>query len=299
MSSYAAEGAQQAEVQGPGPEPDGQSDAAVHGAAPHADAAVHAAAPGELRPDTPDTAAADEEVPGRRGPDRAEPGEQYPSEQYPGEHYPGEHYPDEQYPSEQYPSEPMPVSKLAVVALLTGILPLVPIAVVTGIAALLGIRRSGRRGHGLAKAALIFAAAWVVVGGGVATVGVLTHGFKKPEKVTYHEASVFKLQEGDCIDTPNGQTVTLLPCASPHDAEVFATFTLPATAWPGTAAVAQDASSGCGSRLSGYLNPQLTISIVQTYVYPNQASWTAGTRTVICEVRAASGQLTQSVRGSS
>jgi hypothetical protein len=63
--------------------------------------------------------------------------------------------------------------------------------------------------------------------------------------------------------------------------------------------VEQAADDGCGTRLSGYLNPQLAISLSQDYVYPGQVAWQAGTRTVVCEVRAASGQLDQSVRGAS
>ena len=55
----------------------------------------------------------------------------------------------------------------------------------------------------------------------------------------------------------------------------------------------------CGARLAGYLNPQLAISLSQDDVYPGQVAWQAGTRTVVCEVRAASGQLDQSVRGAS
>jgi Septum formation len=192
-----------------------------------------------------------------------------------------------------------PVSKLAVVALVTGVLALVPIAVACGIAALIGIRRTGRRGHGMAMAGLVASAAWVIAAVAVGTVGVITHGFKKPVTVKYHESAVFKLQEGDCVNMTNGQVVTVLPCTTPHEAEVFATFTLPAAAWPGTAAVRQQASSGCESRLTGYINPQLAISLAQSYVFPNKVAWGAGTRTVICEVRAASGQLTSSVRGAS
>jgi hypothetical protein len=158
------------------------------------------------------------------------------------------------------------------------------------------IRRTGRRGHGMAVAGLVATAAWIIAAGAVGSVAIVTHGFKKPAKVKYHEASVFKVQQGDCINIPNGQAVSVLPCASPHDAEVFATFALPRSAWPGTAAVQQDASSGCATRLSGYLNPQLSISLTQTYVFPNKVSWSEGTRTVVCEVRAASGQLTGSVR---
>jgi Septum formation len=192
-----------------------------------------------------------------------------------------------------------PVSKLAILAMVTGVLALVPIAVASAIGALIGIRRTGRRGHGMAMAGLVASAAWVIAAVAVGTVGVITHGFKKPVTVKYHESAVFKLQEGDCVNMTNGQVVTVLPCTIPHEAEVFATFTLPAAAWPGTAAVRQQASAGCESRLTGYINPQLAISLAQSYVFPNKVAWTAGTRTVICEVRAASGQLTSSVRGAS
>jgi len=156
-----------------------------------------------------------------------------------------------------------------------------------------------RRRRGLLLAAVFGVAALVIVGGAIAVVGTLTHGFKKPVTVKYHESAVFRLQAGDCVSSQNGQEVAVLPCSAPHQAEVFATFALPATAWPGTAAVQNEASSGCASRLGGYLNPQLAISLAQSYVFPNQTAWTAGTRTVVCEVQAVSGQLTQSVRGAS
>jgi putative regulator of septum formation len=157
----------------------------------------------------------------------------------------------------------------------------------------------GHRRRGLLLAGVFGLAALVIVGGAIGVVGALTHGFKKPVTVKYHESAVFKLQTGDCVSAPNGQVVSVLPCSTPHQAEVFATFALPASTWPGTATVQNEASSGCASRLTGYLNPQLAISLAQSYVFPNQVAWTAGTRTVICEVQAVSGQLTQSVRGAS
>jgi Septum formation len=209
-----------------------------------------------------------------------------------GEHYDSEEADDTDWPKERF-------SKLAIVALLTSLAALLPLAVGFGIAALVGIRRSGRRGHGMAMAALFICAAWVIVAGAVGTVGELTHGFHKPVKIRYTEAAIFKLREGECVNIPNGQLVSVLPCSTPHQAEVFATFSLPASAWPGSVAVKQEASAGCGARLIGYINPQLGISLAQDYVFPTQVDWTAGTRTVICEVRAATGELTGSVRGAS
>ena len=149
----------------------------------------------------------------------------------------------------------------------------------------------------LALGFVVLAAA--IVGGAVAIVGSITHGFKKPVKVTYKTSAVFSLKTGDCFDPQGAQSYTLVSCDSPHQAEVFATFALPGTNWPGDTAIRAQASGGCASRLTGYVNPQLAISLTSTYVYPDSIAWQAGTRTVICEVRATSGQLTGSVRGAS
>ena len=137
-----------------------------------------------------------------------------------------------------------------------------------------------------------------LVGVAVGVLAVITHGFKPKTVITYRPAAVFGLRPGECINsTGSGLNFTVLSCATPHDAEVFATFSLPKGAWPGDSAVQQDAGNGCESRFGSYLNPQLaTADLTQEYVYPNQAAWQAGERTVVCEVSAASGQLTGSVR---
>ncbi len=137
-----------------------------------------------------------------------------------------------------------------------------------------------------------------LVGVAVGVLAVVTHGFRPKTVVTYRPAAVFGLRPGECVNSaPNGLNVTVLSCATPHDAEVFATFSLPASAWPGAAAVQQEAGNGCASRYIDYLNPQLaTADLTQEYVYPNQAAWQAGERTVVCEVRSSSGRLTGSVR---
>jgi hypothetical protein len=159
--------------------------------------------------------------------------------------------------------------------------------------------RHGKRWPRILLAVGFVAAAAGIVVGAIAIVGSLTHGFKKPVKVTYKTSAVFSLKTGDCLDPQGQQSYTLIACDSPHGAEVFATFKLKGAKWPGNTAAATAASSGCKTRLSGYLNPELAISLASTYVYPDAVAWHAGTRTVICEVRASKGQLTGSVRGAS
>jgi hypothetical protein len=143
------------------------------------------------------------------------------------------------------------------------------------------------------------AAAAAVIVGAIVVVGKITHGFKQPVKVTYHVSRLFSLQTGNCFDPAGSSSYTLVSCDSPHDAEVFGTFVLAKGEWPGSTTVAADASSGCATRLTRYLNPQLALSLTSTYAYPDETAWKAGTRTVICEVRAASGQITGSVKGAS
>jgi hypothetical protein len=148
---------------------------------------------------------------------------------------------------------------------------------------------------------LITAAVVIVVIAAAAAAGVLvvvTHGFRAKTVVTYRAPAVYALRAGDCINSSqNGLSVTILSCATPHEAEVFATFSLTGSSWPGSTAVEQQANSGCADRIAGYLDPQLlNAGLMQEYVYPNRGAWQAGVRTVVCEVSSSTGPLTGSVR---
>jgi Septum formation len=158
-------------------------------------------------------------------------------------------------------------------------------------------RPGERRGVSrLAVAGVILVLVAVAAAAGVLVVA--THGFRHKTVVTYRPAAVFSLRAGECLNSSqNGLSVTLLSCATPHEAEVFATFSLTGSSWPGEAAVQQQANRGCADRIAGYLNPQLlNAGLTRQYVYPNQDAWRAGVRTVVCEVSSPSGPLSGSVR---
>jgi putative regulator of septum formation len=139
-----------------------------------------------------------------------------------------------------------------------------------------------------------------LVGVAAGVLVVVTHGFRPRTvvTVTYRPAAVFGLRPGQCVNTgSDALKPTVLSCARPHDAEVFAVFTLPAAPWPGASAVRMDADNGCASRLGSYIDPQLaTAGLAQEFVYPNRDAWQANQRTVVCEVSATEGRLTGSVR---
>jgi hypothetical protein len=157
----------------------------------------------------------------------------------------------------------------------------------------------GRERRGVSRlvtAGVVLVVIALAVAGGA--LYVTTHGFRPKTVVTYRPAAVYGLRAGECLNSSqNGLSVTILSCATPHEAEVFATFSLTGSSWPGDSAIQQQAGNGCTDRIGSYLNPQLlNAGLIQQYVYPNQDAWQAGVRTVVCEVSSASGPLSGSVR---
>jgi hypothetical protein len=142
-----------------------------------------------------------------------------------------------------------------------------------------------------------FAAVCLIGLGAFATV-LLLHGRHHAQPSTL--PSVFRLRVGECVNyrADGISSPTVVPCAQPHDAEVYARFALAGQSWPGSAAIGAQARQGCTARLGGYLNPQLATTVLaESYVFPDQGAWNAGERAIICEIRSTAGKLTGSVRG--
>jgi len=135
----------------------------------------------------------------------------------------------------------------------------------------------------------------MIIGGLAVAAGlyvVATHGFKQKTELTYHVAAVFNLRSGDCFNSAqNGLDATVQPCSSPHDAEVFATFPLAESSWPGIDAVQAQAQTGCTGQATAYPSLDLT----QESIYPDEVAWRAGVRTVICDFRSVNGPITGSI----
>jgi hypothetical protein len=164
-----------------------------------------------------------------------------------------------------------------------------------------GPAEAGESGRDISPLAVFGVVLGVIalVGIAIGVLAVLPHGLHTKTVVTYRPAAVFKLRPGQCVNSgSDALSFTLMSCSKPHDAEVFATFALTGSAWPGDATVQQEAGNGCASRLGSYLNPQLAnAGLAQEYVYPNESAWKAGERDVVCEVSSPTGPLTGSVRG--
>jgi Domain of unknown function (DUF4190)/Septum formation len=204
----------------------------------------------------------------------------------------------------QGPEFPRPAASstngFAIAALVFGILGGL-LGIVFGIVALVQIRRTGQKGTGLAVAGLVLSALWLLVlalGLGVFLVtaadrddtGEITEG---------GSVSAMSLQVGDCLngleEGGNVRSLPAVPCAEPHEGEVYATFDLPDGDYPGETAIYEQAEADCNERLSSaapeaYEDP----SVGLFYLYPLEQSW-PDDREVVCIAIATSGTTTGSI----
>ena len=228
-------------------------------------------------------------VPGQRQSPDGQPASRPPAGDQSADDQPGAGPPGGAAPATGAVPVPRRTDGFAVATLITGILGLIPVTAVLGPVALARVARSGARGGRLAVTGLVLAGAWLVAGG-LAVAGLVA---QRPPSAPASLPRIFAVHAGQCLDfAPNEMSgVHVVSCAAPHDAEVFGAFQVAGQHYPGSPAVRRAAGLGCASRLSGYLNPQLSpASLTESFVYPDAAAWAAGERTVVCTIRSATGQ---------
>jgi hypothetical protein len=158
-----------------------------------------------------------------------------------------------------------------------------------------------RRGRRLLLVLFVVACAVAIAAAAVIVVLVTQRPRQAHVAAPPLNATVFRLHPGQCFNSlPNGIAgAHVIPCAQPHDGEIYSDFRVAGRSWPGAAVLGRQARQGCQSRLGGYLNPQLNTSgLAESYAYPNEGAWAAGVHSVICEIRGTQGKLTGSVRAS-
>jgi hypothetical protein len=190
---------------------------------------------------------------------------------------------------------PLPGSKTsgwAIASLVIGICCGAVIGAALGIIALIKIRQTGQRGNLQAACGIVLSAFWtflliVVIVVATAFSGGATRGANG--QISHSgKLNVFSLAVGDCFDNPTSQqdiaSVTAVPCAEPHNAQVFATFDLPGSDsnYPGN--LTQLASNGCNAQQDHLNQALVTDSMSIRFIYPVPDAWKTGERTVTCLV---------------
>lgn len=201
------------------------------------------------------------------------------------------------------PGRPPPYSRLAVATLGLGVfLGGAGLALVTGAVALLRLRTSRKRGQGLAVSGMVLAVAWTALGALVYT-NVLSRPPLRDAtgKVTRRgDIAVTQLLVGDCIErwtsTAKIDKVTVVPCTTAHNAEVFHTFDVTGKDFPGDGPISEQASTQCLDNLKTTIK-EVDRKTIQLAVYkPIATSWKHGEHAVACVAVQSSGTISRSIR---
>ncbi|MEV0397659.1 DUF4190 domain-containing protein [Polymorphospora rubra] len=200
--------------------------------------------------------------------------------------YPGAHYPAPGgYGPPDMPQPPRPLNGFAIASLMLALLTLIPLSVITGIVALVQIRRRGQRGKGLAIAGLAISGAILL---SAITLGVAAElagagDQDEPERAP-QSGYMMHYVPGDCIEQVDEERSVDPPsvkCSEPHQGEVFAVFDMSGSDYPGDAAVWDYATKGCDERLPGYA-PSADPTDEYMIYFPTAETWAGGDRWIVC-----------------
>ncbi len=116
------------------------------------------------------------------------------------------------------------------------------------------------------------------------------------------QTDAFALQVGDCLDdgtaTGEVQTVPTVPCAGPHDSEIYSAHQLGKSAYPGVDAVIEQAEALCLPAFDQFVGePYLDSRFDFSYYYPTDQSWANGDREVLCVIYDPEGPVVGSLAG--
>ncbi len=193
-----------------------------------------------------------------------------------------------------YPDqEPRKTNPWAIVALVTGIVAIFPVALGAGITALVQIRRRPQAGAGMAIGGIVAGSVWMLIGIVVAALGAFSSSlgaFSSSGDYPYlgRVANAGSTTVGSCLLEPSSDdsTAAEIDCAKGHYAEVYLVGA-PSTeaTWPGADKLGQHADDLCYDAFAAYVGTDYDSSEYDyDFFLPDRAEWTAGEHRAVCVV---------------
>lgn len=101
------------------------------------------------------------------------------------------------------------------------------------------------------------------------------------------DLDVFKLAVGDCFNDQGGTMISeipVVPCAEPHDYEVYHEVEMAEGDYPGDEAIEAQAEADCTAQFATFIGVPYESSVLNfSYLTPSQQSWSeAGDRMIQC-----------------
>lgn len=120
-------------------------------------------------------------------------------------------------------------------------------------------------------------------------------------KPTFAPTGIVELSVGDCLDQKNlddgnNATKPIVPCASAHDLEVFASLTFADGPYPSVEDLVSFGKKKCAAEFKDFVGLDFGISALDfQYYYPTESSWANGDRGVDCVIFDPTQQTTGSL----
>ncbi|MET8683569.1 DUF4190 domain-containing protein [Streptomyces sp. NPDC004732] len=206
------------------------------------------------------------------------------------------HSPYRQWPGPYSPYSRPPVNGFAIASLVLGILCFLPaVGLILGLVALAQIKKKGERGKGLAIAGSIISVVGVLLLVlAVATGGArdFAEGFRDAARESRQNAGAFPVGKGGCFDASDGKIDSMkyasevdeVPCSQGHDGEVYASFRVNHTGYPGDADMRELAETRCTDLQFEYvMDSWADFGDAELYYFtPDRRTWGRGDRHVTC-----------------
>lgn len=176
------------------------------------------------------------------------------------------------------------------------------LALVLGVVALVSIRRTARRGTGLAVAGMVLSVLWIGAGFAVYQAVLSQPPLRDANGVIIRKGDVpvDQLRIGDCLEkwstSDKVGKVAAVPCTTAHDAEVFHTFDITGEAYPGDQEVTKQGTSGCLATSTTAIKAADLKNAKVALLKPIESSWKQNDHTITCLAVQNSGTITRSIR---
>ena len=131
----------------------------------------------------------------------------------------------------------------------------------------------------------------------------VTRDEESQEVVEAGSADVFNLHVGDCFDDDSLSSgiseVPAVPCADPHDNEIYFIYDMPNGDYPGESEVEASADQGCAAEFEAFVGAAYETSAIDYWaLYPSEDTWNQiADREVICSVYDTAGQVSGTLQG--
>lgn len=106
--------------------------------------------------------------------------------------------------------------------------------------------------------------------------------------VSAGDLDAFSIKVGDCFDDVDSDSITSLPavpCGEPHDNEVYATFNVSLSTFPGAEAMQEMAFTSCKERFEPFVGKPYDTSSLDIFpLTPTSESWAQSDREIVCAV---------------